>query len=217
MSNVTMLSFADVVNTTSLKGAESEWAALALSEGSGTESGRWETCHMTIAQQRAIFASGLKRGQGMLPLPSVKAGEVVWCHAQEVQEHHQITPSVYWTRQSDGAWCYESCTTNTHARVSLSGRLAGQTLSTLARAAGNDVWIKGEHPVPDAIMNVASDELLSAAYEAALAAMESVSTAQAAYAAGGSFSAVCEAQDAMRRAAAFALAMGASQWVPWRG
>jgi len=217
MSHVTMLSFADVVNTTNLKGAESEWASAALTVGSAAESGRWETAHMTVAQQKVIFASGLKRGQGMLPLPTMKQGECVWCHAQAIQEHHQITPSRYWSRQDDGAWFYESCTTNTHARVSLSGRLAGKTLSTLARAAGNEVWTKGECPVPDAIMNVPSDELLNAAYEAALAALDSVSEAQAAYAAGGFFSDVCEAQDALRRAAAFALAMGAARWVPWAG
>ena len=100
----------------------------------------------------------------------------------------------------------------------MDGRLVGQTLSTLARAAGNEVWTKGECAVPDAVMNVPSDELLGASYEAALAAMDELSTAQAAYSAGnGSFTAVCEAQDALRRAAAFALAMGASQWVPWAG
>ena len=154
----------------------------------------------------------------MLPLPTAKHGECVWCHAQAIQEHHQITPSRYWNRQDDGSWAYESCTTNTHARVSLSGRLAGQTLSTLARAAGCEVWVKGECAVPDAVLNVPSDRLLDAAYEAALAAMDAVMDAQAAYAKGsGSFSAVCEAQDALRKAAAFALAMGAAQWVPWHG
>ena len=100
----------------------------------------------------------------------------------------------------------------------MDGRLVGQTLSTLARAAGCEVWVKGESGVPDAVINVPSDELLGASYEAALAALDSVSTAQAAYAANnGSFTAVCEAQDAMRQAAAFALAMGASEWIPWHG
>jgi len=205
------------IDTSSLVGAESEWAEAALNGGSSA-TGRWESCTMTRAQQAAIFAVGLHRGQGMLPLPGVRAGTAVWCHAQIVAEHHQITPSVYWTRQGDGSWCYESCTNNTHAKVAMDGRLTGQTLSTLARAAGCEVWTKGESPVPDAVMNVSSDVLLSAAYEAALAAMEAVSEAQVAYAARSvTIAAVCEAQDAMRKAAAFALAMGASEWIPWHG
>ena len=205
------------INLADLVGAESEWAAQALNCGSAA-TGRWESCVMTQAQQRVIFDIGMRRGQGMLPLPGIVSGKAVWCHAQIVADHHVITPSVYWTRQGDGDWCYESCTNNTHARVTPSGRLIGQTLSTLARAAGNDVWIKGEHPVPDAVMNVASDGLLDAAYVAALAATDAVMDAQAAYAKGsGSFSDVCEAQDALRKAAAFALAMGAAQWVPWHG
>ena len=205
------------IDTSSLVGAESEWAEAALNGGSSATE-RWESCVMTRAQQAAIFAVGLRRGQGMLPLPGVRAGTAVWCHAQIVAEHHIITPSVYWTRRSDGSWCYESCTGNTHARVSMDGHLVGQTRSTLARAAGCEVWTKGDCPVPDAIMNVPSDELLQASYDAALAALDAVMDAQAAYGAGnGFFSDVCEAQDAMRKAAAFALAMGASQWVPWHG
>ena len=91
------------IDTSNLVGAEAEWAAEALNGGS-SDTNRWESCVMTLPQQRTIFAAGLHRGQGMLPLPGIIAGTAVWCHAQIVQDHHVITPSVYWTRQSNGSW-----------------------------------------------------------------------------------------------------------------
>ena len=204
------------INTTGLSGAEAEWAEAALNCGSAA-TGRWEACQMSQAQQQTIFKVGLRRGQGMLPLPGIVPGKAVWCHAQIVADHHVITPSVYWTRQANGSWAYESCTGNTHAKVALDGHLVGRTLSTLARAACNDVWVKGDG-VPPEIGNVTSEGVLNAAYDASLAAIEASIAAHAAYAAGSAtYAVVSEAQDTIRRLAAFALAMGASEWVAWHG
>jgi len=207
------------VNTSinpSLEGAEAEWAEAAL-DGGSSATGRWEACQMSRAQQRTIFTIGLRRGQGMLPLPGFRVGTAVWCHAQVVQEHHVITPSQYWSRREDGAWTYKSCTGNTMATVWPDGEFTGRTMSAIARVAGDETWHKGDG-IPVEIGLVTSENVLGAAYEAYDDAKAAHQAAYAAYAEGSvTFSAICEASDRVRTIATFAMAMGADEWEDWAG